>query len=113
MAGEELPGRRIANRVDYLEVSICFEDQEINHLFAELLSVRGVRTHILKSIRDFSGETKLVTEPQFFDLLDASHRGKCLLVGNKQALRGLHALSLSRPLTEDKVELALSEFLKI
>ena len=107
-----LPGlRRIANSLDYSKVAICFEDQEINLLFSELLEVRGVETVILNSISDFSGESKLVTEPQFFSAIDQRFRGQCLLVGNREALRGLPAHSLCRPLTEDKVESAIHKLL--
>jgi hypothetical protein len=104
---------QIANRTDFCEVSICFEDQTINLLFSELLEVRGVRTHILDNIYDFSGENKIVTEPQYYGCLDSLQRQRCLIVGNKDALRELKdGIALSRPLTEDKVEEAISLFLR-
>ena len=112
MTRNGLPYDDIANCMDYVEVSICFEDDGINQLFADLFEVRGVKTHILRNILEFMGDTKLVTEPQFYSLLGEEHRSKCLLVGNKEALKGLHAISLSRPLTEVKVESALNQFLK-
>lgn len=114
MSDNGLPGdRQIANRTDFFEVSICFEDPTINLLFSELLEVRGIRTHILAGILDFTGVNKIVTEPQFYPCLDSEQRQRCLIVGNKDALRELKdGIPLSRPLTEDKVEEAISQFLR-
>jgi hypothetical protein len=105
-----------ANQSDYSEalctVSICFADPMINHLFSELLEARGVRTRIVSDITEAVKETKIITEPQFFPDLEPSQRTSCLIVGNKESLKEVEALSLSRPLTEEKIESALADFLK-
>jgi hypothetical protein len=114
MSDSRMPGdEQIANRTDFCEVSICFEDPTINLLFSELLEVRGIRTHILESIEHFSGSSKLVTEPQYYSSLASDQRQRCLIVGNKDALRELKdGVPLSRPLTEDKIEEAIRQFLR-
>jgi len=93
-------------------VSICFADSTINLLFSQLLEVRGISTEILDNIKQVSGNTKIITEPQFFSSLDEKYHQQCLLVGNKGILQAFSTLSLSRPLTEGKVEAALTLFLE-
>lgn len=104
-----------ANESDYsaalCTVSICFADPVINHLFSELLEARGVKTAIVPSVGAAPKETKIITEPQFFPSIDAARHSACLVVGNKDALKNLNVLSLSRPLTEEKIETALAQFL--
>lgn len=92
-------------------ISICFEEEEINHLFSDLLRSRGVRTRILSDVREADGETKIITEPQYFPNLAEAYRTSCLIVGNKETLRGLSGVLLSRPLTEAKIEFAIETFL--
>ena len=83
----------------------------INHLFSELLEARGVKTAIVPTIEAAAKETKIITEPQFFPEVETTRHAACLVVGNKDSLRNLNVLSLSRPLTEDKIETALAQFL--
>ena len=96
-----------ANSADYASVSICFQDEDINFLFSELLEVRGVKTKILADAASLVHETKIITEPIFFPMISPEVQKKCLIVGNKDALLGLDAICLSRPLTEEKIEAAL------
>lgn len=104
-----------ANNSDYssalCSVSICFADPVINHLFSELLEARGVKTAIVPSVDAAAKETKIITEPQFLPDVEVSRRSTCLVVGNKESLKNLDVLSLSRPLTEEKIETALAQFL--
>jgi len=93
-------------------VAICFADSTINQLFSQLLEVRGISTEILENIKQVSGNTKIITEPQFFESLDEKYHQQCLLVGNKGILQAFSTLSLSRPLTEGKIEAALTLFLE-
>ena len=93
------------------DVGILFEDGAISEVFCALLEARGVSAHVLSGTHELPGETAIITEPQFFPLLDQLHRRSCLVVGNKNSLREIPALSLSRPLTEEKVEEALARFL--
>lgn len=105
-------GQQVANNPDYAPVCIFFEDEDINQIFSELLEARGIHTQILDNLKNLPGQTKIITEPQYFPQLDSSCRDKCLIVGNKDALQGISALSLSRPLTEEKIEQALSQLLR-
>lgn len=102
-----------ANSSDYTPVCVFFEDETINEVFSDLLQARGVTTRVLSSIAEAGKDTKIITEPRFFPMLDSTCHGKCLIVGNKDALHGLSVLSLSRPLTEEKIEAALSRFLRL
>ena len=102
---------RIANAPDFQPVCIYFEDETINEIFSALLEARGIPTRILEKIQDIEGDTRIITEPRFFPLLDKCYHSKCLIVGNKDVLQNINALSLSRPLTEEKIEDALSRFL--
>lgn len=92
-------------------VSICFEEAEINILFSELLRSRGVPTRILPSVKEAAGNTKIITEPQYFPNIPESYKTSCLIVGNKDSLKGLSGVLLSRPLTESKIEMAIEKFL--
>lgn len=96
-----------------LPVAIHFQDEVISELFSELLEARGVRTWIVEALDALPAELRVVTEPQFLPLLNEEARSRCLLVGNKDSLKGLEVLSLSRPLTEEKVETALEKFLQL
>ena len=108
----EVKVSRPANSADFEAIAICFEEETINLLFSELLNVRGVKTEILESIDDFSGKMKLITEPQFLDSIPHKHHHRCLVVGNKDRLVGLESITLSRPLTEEKIEQALRNLLR-
>jgi len=80
-------------------------------MFADLLRAIGVQAQILDSINQLQAETRIITEPQFLPRLRPEQAEKCLIVGNKGVLEGLPVQSLSRPLTEEKIETALSQFL--
>ena len=105
------PCPRPANSSDFREVSILFADEVITGLFAELLESRGVKTKILAKADDHNENTRIVTEPQFFGLLDSLSQARCLVVGNKEIVDQIAAIGLTRPLTEQKIESALEEFL--
>ena len=100
------------NNTDFSTVSILFEDRVITHLFSELLKVRGVETKIISDISQVTGETRIITEPQYFPEIPNELQNKCLIVGDKEAVKELPTASLERPLTEDKIENALLDFLK-
>ncbi len=93
------------------QIAICFQDDTINYLFAGLLESRGIHTTIVETVENLDATTKLITEPLFLGHLSNDKLQHCLVVGNKESLKGLSAITLSRPLTEEKIELAISEFL--
>ena len=95
-----------------LPIAIFFEDRKINMLISGLLNARGVRTRIVTSTADLSVNDKVVTEPQYFPRLSGRTRGRCLLIGNREAVEGANAITLTRPLTEEKIEQAIAEFLR-
>ena len=97
----------IANSCDQLCISICFKDQGIAQLFADLLQARGVKPLLIASPLLASTETRIVTEPIFFQQLDQVQSARCLVVGPKRSLNGITARCLEQPLTEQSVESAL------
>ena len=111
MNSDQFDKKMIANATDYSPVSLFFNDDTITHIFSQLLEVHGFKTSILGDIGEYDGSTRIITEPQFFSRIDPAHHRKCLVIGNKESLNGINALSLSRPLTEEKIEHALSRFL--
>ena len=107
---KELPPRLngpIANSCDQLCVSICFKDQDIALLFADLLNARGAKPVLIDSPLLATPDTRIVTEPIFFQLLDHVQSARCLVVGPKRSLNGITARCLEQPLTEQNVESAL------
>lgn len=102
-----------ANSEDFESVAVCFRDPSINALFADLLQVRGIKAKTFTEIYDVEQATKIITEPIFLPDLTPSQMKKCLVVGNKDLLNDLESVTLARPLTEEKINAAISAFLKI
>lgn len=93
-------------------VFICFQDLEISLVFGSLLRSRGIKVKLLPSPADATPEMRMITEPNYWQSFAPSNRPQCLVVGDKDALLGLTgAVTLSRPLSEEKIEQALAEFL--
>lgn len=104
--------RIAANSADFPPVAICFQDQLITNLFAELLRAHGHTSRIIKDIGEVTAGTKVITEPLFLSSLPPASHPFCLLVADAEALEGYSGRSLVRPLTEEKVERALSQFFR-
>jgi hypothetical protein len=99
-----------------LTISICFEEDSINDLFSALLRSRGVKTRIISSFKeidktDIHSRIKVITEPQFASEIPEDLKHDCLVVGNKESLKGISGITLSRPLTEQKIETAIESLL--
>ena len=94
------------------KVAICFSDDKINAAFADLLRARGVQAFIIDSPEELDSETKIITEPIYFPDIKFCERSNCLVVGRKENLDGINAISLEQPLSEAKIEHALRELLK-
>lgn len=94
------------------KVGVYFQDEDINILFCDLLRAQGIETNILSALDAAQTNTRIVTEPIYFPQLSPEQQSRCLVVGNKEALKTVTALSLSRPLTEEKIFSALRQFLK-
>jgi hypothetical protein len=90
---------------------VCFADESINHIFAALLRAQGVPTRVVHELHTLSGETRVITEPQYFPSVPQRYIQRTLVVGNCEGLEEAPVLTLSRPLTEAKIERALSRFL--
>ena len=94
-------------------VAVLFEEPEINCLISELISARGIKTRIITDTTDVQENEKLATEPQFLRGLNPDKKATCLVIGNKESLLGLPGIKLTRPLTENKIQQALEEFLSL
>jgi hypothetical protein len=105
------PDLTAVNTTDFAPVCIYFTDEVINELFAELLAVRGVEARIVHSVEAVPGNARIITEPHLFPALAPTQRSRCLVVGDRTAVAGLHAFALTRPLTEEKIETALGQLL--
>jgi len=92
-------------------VGVFFADGDVASIFAELLEVQGVPVQVLASPGELSQHSRVITEPRYVREIAPDHYRHCLVVGNKECLTGLPTLSLSRPLTAEKVEQALRAFL--
>ncbi len=101
-----------ANDSDYSEVGVCFNDQQITDLFSELLKAHGIKTRIIEDLIELPFCSKVITEPRYFPLVSEISRSRSLVVGEKDDLNELESLTLSRPLTESKIQLAITEFLR-
>lgn len=93
------------------DVCILFNDDDIAEVFQELLASRGTDARLIAGVEALPEGSSLITEPSYVPLIPDSIHSRCLVVGNRGALEGLPTLCLSRPLTEEKVESALRDFL--
>ena len=93
------------------EVSICFQDGAINEIFSELLSARGIVTRIVDDLGAVSESQKVITEPRFLGNLDRRLHPHCLVVRYRDTELPQSVLTLSQPLTEQKIESALAKLL--
>ena len=91
-------------------VGVLFSEDSIAQLFAALVSQRGVDVALLNPDESGPRETKIITEPCFLADLTADQRSRCLLVGDPQDTQIACAAVLTRPLTEAKIERALTQF---
>ena len=102
-----------ANSQDFARVSLCFLDQAVTRIFAALLQARGIPVQVLGSIVELQEESLVITEPAYYSMVRPSHQGRCLIVGNPEALEKITDLSLRRPLSEEKIENALAALLAL
>ena len=109
--GKFLSNNRSTTTQELAPVTVLFCEPAITFLFSELLRSRGIETAIAEDVTEIQPTAKVITEPRYYSGLPESVRSQCLVVGNKDALKSVDALSLSRPLTEEKIETALSRFL--
>jgi len=95
-------------------VTIYFSDENISALFCALLSARGIPTRTTVNRQALTTSSTVITEARFFELLDTKQKNNSLVVGNKLSLATITeqgtTLVLIQPLTENKVERAIDEF---
>lgn len=95
------------------KVAILFTDQEISSLFSELLKAHGAETQILANGDNLHEGAYLITESCFLDIANARAPRGCLVVGETAPEKASSSWQvLTQPLTEHKVESALSSFLE-
>ena len=105
----------IANLDDFAAVCVCFHEHLISYLFADLLEARGVPTKILRHLEETTLIQKVITEPQYVSGLSETQRQQCLIVGTVESLTPFAELGthlLSRPLSEEKIDLALNQLFR-
>jgi len=95
------------------EIAICFAEKEITELFAALIEARGGRASIVGGVKEASRYTKIITEPKYLPEIPVSLHSACLIVGNPEAIGDSKAITLSRPLTELKVERAIARLFAV
>ncbi|NMC63161.1 MAG: hypothetical protein GYA55_08325 [SAR324 cluster bacterium] len=94
-------------------VCILFEDPAIKKIFAQLIASRGFQPKEINDIEEIIPNSKVISEANYFIHLDRETQNRCLVVGDNTAITNLAPVSLTRPLTEEKVEAALEEFFKL
>lgn len=92
-------------------IYILFEDEDIRMVFSELLQALGTKTAIINSLDGVPESAAVVTEPRYYQGLLPSQKTKSLVIGNKTSLENIPTTTLSRPLTEEKIEIALGTLL--
>lgn len=102
---------RPANTIDYPPIVICFRDEEISYLFAELVEAEGYPTRIVSDLATVTDETHVILESSLIESLPTHLTNSCLVVGDSATRVPISAVPLLRPLSEDKIDLAFSQFL--
>lgn len=100
-----------ANTTDYPPIAICFEEPEIALLFAELVEAHGFQSAIYEDADSTTTATHIITEPYIFDRLPEWAQKNCLVVSDRSNERNKAAVTLVRPLEENKIETAFALFL--
>jgi hypothetical protein len=100
-----------ANTIDYPPIAICFNEPEIAFLFAELVEAHGFQSAIYEDPESTSTATHIITEPNLFDQLPEWAQKNCLVISDKSEERKKAAVTLLRPLEEEKIETAFARFL--
>ena len=93
-------------------IYILFEDEDVRMVFSELLEALGKKTKIVSTLNGIPENASIVTEPRYYQDLLPAQRTKSLVIGNKTALEKIPTPCLSRPLTEEKIEVALATLLQ-
>ncbi len=92
-------------------ISLLFLNGDIADVFGELVESYGFKAELIKSELDLSENQKIITEPLYYRSLSDAHKENCLVIGNKQAEESVSCPFISQPLTPEKVERGLNEFL--
>jgi hypothetical protein len=103
----------VQHSLDKSPISLYFLDEEISEAFGELLQSIGFQTETLQSLQELASAQKIVTEPLFFDSLSSLQQESCLLVGNSATTEKFPCPVIRQPLTPEKVQRALQEFLGV
>lgn len=103
--------KRPANCPDYQPVLVYFDEPEIAHLFAELVEAQGLQAEITDCIGPDDKETRIITESMLFERLPYWAQKNALVVTdtNREVKRA--AVTLLRPLDEERIEQAFAKFL--
>lgn len=106
-----IPGNKGDTNTLSLPIAVCFQDQRIATLFAELIKARGNTPLLVSQIEEAHATTRVITEPELFEELPAPADHFCLIVGNREVATPTQTVQLTQPLSEAKIEAALDKFL--
>ena len=94
-------------------IGVLIQDPMARALFSHLLQAFGQTAVPLQSVEQADPEWRMVTEPLYFGELSDSQKSSCLVVGSEDSVKDLEVETLTQPLTEEKIESALTNFLEV
>ena len=99
--------------MDEAKVYVLFEDPAIKRIFAQLLTARGYEPLVVDDVTEIQPNGRVISEPNYFIHFDRKVQDRCLVVGDNKGIEKIAPVCLTRPLTEEKVEIALEEFFRL
>ena len=89
-------------------IDILFHDEEINALFADLLSSLKINNRVLELETDIIESDYVITEAKYYNLIRELPDKKCIIIGDRTKVESENTIRLAQPLTEGKILAALS-----
>jgi|GEM_PF-4659209 len=89
------------------KIAICFKNKKISSLFSSLLTNLNLEIKEVNSVKNLPNHYKIITEPVFIDSKNLNNTS--LIVSNTKT--NLGNFNLTRPLTENKINTKLNEFI--
>ncbi len=93
-------------------VCVHFANPDITALFSELFECHGVKTVKYTKVSEIPVSLPLVTEPMILNSLSKASERICLLVGDRDSLKGHNSITIEQPLTVPKIERSIRNFIE-